>query len=215
MNLVVIICRLNLAYNNIVVIKPFTFEELSNLEILDMTGNSLSVNGLQTASFFGLLSLKELYIGENHIMGTVPKLAASGLYDSPLKILDLHDFKKLQVLKRGSFEDLKHLRELNLSNCAITKVERGWLDVYTHRYLEVLDISKNFLTKIESDSIAATKLPDTAVSTDNEQLYSLPKLEWLTLSNSHRLSKLDGNAFNYVPSLKFLFLQVSKFASVV
>jgi len=187
-----------LSYNFIVNISPFTFEDLSNLEYLDLTGNALSTGGLHSASLFGLSSLTYLAMGENQIFETIPQVAAKGLYTSKLKTLDLHGISRLSKVSRGSLKDLPQLKVLNLSACSIFELEKGWLEGVTHQNLEVLDLSKNPLIRLEAHSIAALQ---------NNMLSNLSNLKWVSFSGCHSLSTMDGDTFNFVPSLKYLFLQ--------
>jgi len=187
-----------LSYNFIVNISPFTFEDLSSLEYLDLTGNALSNGGLHSASLFGLSSLTYLAMGENQIFETIPQVAAKGLYTAKLKTLDLHGISRLSKASKGSLKDLPHLKILNLSACSILELEKGWLEGVTHQNLEVLDLSKNPLTRLEAHSIAALQ---------NNMLINLSKLKWVSFSGCHSLSTMDGDTFNFVPSLEYLFLQ--------
>jgi len=189
---------LYLSYNFIVNISPFTFEDLSNLEYLDLTGNALSTGGLHSASLFGLSSLTYLAMGENQIFETIPQVAAKGLYKSKLKTLDLHGISRLSKVSKGSLKDLSHLKTLNLSACGILELEKGWLEGATHRNLEVLDLSKNPLMRLEAHSIAALQ---------SNMLSSLSNLKWVSFSGCHSLSTMNGDTFNFVPALEYLFLQ--------
>ena len=127
-------------------------------------------------------------------------MAAKGLYTSKLKTLDLHGISRLSKVSRGSLKDLPQLKVLNLSACSIFELEKGWLEGVTHQNLEVLDLSKNPLIRLEAHSIAALQ---------NNMLSNLSNLKWVSFSGCHSLSTMDGDTFNFVPSLKYLFLQVS------
>ena len=162
--------QIYLQHNPLVIIVDNAFFGLSGLRELYL--NSANLQRLQPNAFAGLSSIERLYLG-NNTLTTLPRTVFHDL--RTLKILILSN-NRLQPLHRDQFQgltqlthlDLQHnritllgdglfrglpggllsLKTLNLSNNAISEIQRGAFDFTITANLEELDLSNNGIVSV-------------------------------------------------------------------
>ncbi|XP_007247828.3 leucine-rich repeat neuronal protein 2 [Astyanax mexicanus] len=201
--------RLHLNSNHLVVIDRRWFHALPQLEVLMIGGNPVDViqdlnfkplgslrslvlagMGLREISeraLEGLLNLESISFYDNHLT-KVPKEALEKL--PVLKFLDLNK-NPIQLVQRGDFRDMLHLKELGLNNMEeLVSIE--------HSAMENLPE----LTKLE-----ITNNP--RLSYIHPQAFQkLPSMESLML-NSNALSALHRQTVRSLPSLQEISLHTN------
>lgn len=167
----------------------------SNVQILDLSSNSISTLEKDGFKNLGLTSLYKLQSHHNHI-GTIDLHAFSGL--TQLRILDL-SYNHLDYILPATFEDTPQLRSLYLQGnrlkiysgpilivpaLQILDISSCQLDHFYHdSFMELpallsLNLSHNQLIKLEVDVLATLQ---------NLQRIDLKKNPWSCDGNNHEL----------------------------
>ncbi|KAK4881689.1 hypothetical protein RN001_005008 [Aquatica leii] len=196
---------LDLSRNNIANIVPGTFLGLKNLKHLDISVNSLRT--IEDDAFEGLDNLETLRLNDNNIL-LIPASAIGRL--PRLNTLQL-DYNRVAAL---SAEILKSIAD-QVKRLVIAKNVVRELPAATFQYfqqLDYLDLSRNLITNLNSDAFIGLEstlkelhLSQNRINSISGAPLTLSKLEILDLSDN-QLVELSKNAFNFMPSLKFLNL---------
>lgn len=118
------------------IIKPMTFQYLSNLLYLDLRYNFLEK--LDKHTFYGLYQLQILNIGGNQMIHTME----SGVFETLRTITALNiTGTRLDTLQHGVFHGLESLEKLNISRNKISTIEANVFHGLGN--VLVLDISSN------------------------------------------------------------------------
>lgn len=199
--------ELSLAFNLINELPDGVFSSLSNLRLLNLHGNKLSV--CDSKIFDGVSeNLLGLDIGFNDLL-EVPKLSMP-----KLMILNMASNNFAFIPPDGDiFKSLPALRHFNLSSNAISHLPKG---LFLHnKLLEVIDLSGNFLDKIESGIFE--KINFTQIFLQGNKISSLSasafqdlrRVKVIDLSYNN-ISTIKNGAFDTVPHLKTLNLSNNK-----
>ena len=218
--------HIDLSRNKITVIKRRSFESLSDLTFLDLSGNMLT--DLDPDTFYGAVSLRDLDLSSNALEEVHYNLFK---YNSNLKTLDLSS-NRLTTLPGAVFQPVKSLQVLNLGDNQFKSVPKSALAFAVHLY--TLNMNENPLSDLTSNSFAnmnkLQKLSLRGCQIDGfapglfdplVQLHSLDvsdnrvaalsngvfanaiKLETLTIGKNS-FSRIDGSTFSALTSLKSL-----------
>lgn len=163
--------ELNLEASSIIELHDKAFEGLNNLVSLNLNHNQLP--GIPSASFRPLRSLKYLKLSNNSI-SNVTEYSFAHL--STLEELQMNDniFKEL---KQGSFSGLYYLRKLEITNTSsLTTIEKGTFDDV--RRLRYLNLNNNSITSLPEDHLSDGPL--TIMDLRNNKLHCGCELKWLT-----------------------------------
>lgn len=118
------------------IIKPMTFQYLSNLLYLDLRYNFLEK--LDKHTFYGLYQLQILNIGGNQMIHTME----SGVFETLRTITALNiTGTRLDTLQHGVFHGLESLKKLNISRNKISTIDANVFHGLGN--VLVLDISSN------------------------------------------------------------------------
>lgn len=168
----------------------------SNVEIFDLSNNSISSLEREGFKNLGLTSLYKLQLQHNRI-GTIDLHAFLGV--TKLRILDL-SYNHLYYLLPGTFEDTHQLRSLYLQGNRL-KINPGPILVIPA--LEILDISSCQVDRFYHDSFL--KLPallrlnishNELIKIDVEVLETLVHLQWIDLKRNPWSCDGNGHALN-------------------
>lgn len=216
---------LDLSYNKIDLAYDFAFQELQNLEVLDLSRNShyflaygvthnlnflknlpvlrvlnMSFNSISqlTTTEMNSSSLAELWF-KNNFLGTLwnRKHIFEKLFSnlSNLTTLDI-SCNNISKIPLNVYKYLpKNLTTLYLSNNLLTDFE--WRKLENFAQLNILDLSFNFLTNV----------------TGMELINSSYSLTFLDLSHN-QISQLDGGFLKAAKSLKVLSLSFNKLTTI-
>jgi Leucine-rich repeat (LRR) protein len=189
--------KLNLSHNEITdEIKQFTFQELHNLEILDLSHNK--INSLNRSSFTGLSSLRALDLSHNKLTSfnccMIPLLKVLNLAhnsfthihrDDFVFVLNLVklvlDFNELtsESLSMDSFRRLSKLEILSLQNNKMRFLDERHFQGL--KRLDVLKLGSNLIEEVKDVGIFSSEL--TKLKLQNNQIKSLDPNLFKKLSN--------------------------------
>ena len=150
--------RLDLRHNHIESIESNVFDGMKDLQLLDLSCNSLRTDTIQGNSFNGLSSLLHLSLAKNHGITKLMHFKKVGLTNSKLETLDLHGLSNMQSVDSFALSGLEFLLTLNLSYCRLKNLNLGWLSDGPEKSLETLDLSHNFLTSIKTSYFNSLKI---------------------------------------------------------
>lgn len=202
---------LNISANAIESLNALSFEKLSALKSLDLTGNILSV--IDDKVLNPLVSLQHLNLSKN----------------------------RLEILNEASFSSLLHLQQLDVSWNRLAKVAPGSLQlpslarlllagnpnlgnfqqpallVGTGRRLQTVDASRTGLKQVPAaltHSIRTLRLAGNSITTVNcGDLDSYPLLQLLDFT-SNNLESVEDDALGRLDSLYVLYLTDNKLRSI-
>ena len=129
---------------------PDCFEEMEQLETLDISGNNMW--SLQPGLLRNLTLLKVLNVSGNHLQ-QLSVLLETGV-GSSLQVLDVSD-NGLTEVGAADLREFYKLRELSLRSNSLSVIHDGWLSGLSR--LERLDISQNRLTALPALMLNETK----------------------------------------------------------
>lgn len=178
--------RLVMAQNNVQIIHGNVFEDLSTLEVIDLSHNKIVI---VNNSFIGLYNLKEFKINNNKIKD-LPDFAFNNM--TSLTALDLSQ-NKLTHLTNTTFAFLGELATLNLSYNLLDTLEYSVVQYLIS--LRTLDVEGNRLKTIDYDSLIS-KLPFLKVINVRGNLLSCEFL-------SKMIHYFRQNAVNYTINEQF------------
>ncbi|XP_029028535.1 transforming growth factor beta activator LRRC32 [Betta splendens] len=226
--------RLNLQSNRIHFIQPGLFQNMSDLKVLDLSKNHLSVFGFSKINVGPLTAVESLDLSSNglytgmsdYFLADSPLLTNLSLNSNSITKIGQHTFKGSLSLKKislhnnvileiedGAFDSLKNLTELDLSKNSITCIR----DFNLHR-LKVFNLSQNSMELFCSvDSRAAYELQTLDLS-KNKMLYfpSLPQnnvLRYLDVSRN-LLGNLSKGLDTPLNDLMYLDLSYNRLTNV-
>ena len=186
------------------VLKSGDFADLSTLEQLYLSGNSLTT--LPEDLFDGLSSLEQLNLSNNSLT-TLPEGVFDGL--SNLEQLYLHT-NRLATLPAGVFDGLSNLEQLSLYNNILATLPAGVFDGLSK--LDGLGLYDNSLTTLPEDlfndlsSLVYLGLDSNFLRMLPENVFDgLSSLDELGLGNN-RLTTLPAEVFDGLSSLERLGL---------
>ena len=136
-----------LSHNALRVLEAFQFQDLLNLQKLDLSDNLL--RAISANAFYGLKHLDELLLRANPYLAIVDRFAFTGLVELPL--LDLSHLN-LQFLAENVFAGLDNLLELNVSYNRIGQIQSGAFNGLER--LQKLDISGNPVSDIDQSTFS-------------------------------------------------------------
>ncbi|CAD5216785.1 unnamed protein product [Bursaphelenchus okinawaensis] len=213
-----------------------TFNELSNLEMLDMSGNKLSA--IKADQFGPLAKLEHLHLTNNQIQEI--ENGAFALLKN-LKVLHLAG-NALSNITKDTFKGLENLEVLQLENNNLKNIDAGAFSGM--KKLKVLDLGHNSLHNIQLESLPQL---ETLLLNNNKlqsmksvTLKSIPKLSTLNFDNNNivqiasndmdyltesrelnslsfvanNMTHIDASAFRYCPKLTILSLQNNNLTSL-
>jgi Leucine-rich repeat (LRR) protein len=175
---------LSLHGNQINAIAWDTFNELRNLEHLDLSDNKLVT--VENKLFKQLENLKKLLLQKNHISAFEPnafnglkKLEELNLLSNKFETIDDDLFAGLTALT-----SLHVFKAMNMSNRNLVEIDVSFLKIYGS--LEKLDLSQNKILSIPANAFSHLK-----------------ELQYLHLENNE-IHMIDENAFSGLVSLTYL-----------
>uniref|UniRef100_A0A8C5AH05 Toll-like receptor 13 n=2 Tax=Gadus morhua TaxID=8049 RepID=A0A8C5AH05_GADMO len=233
------ISKLDLSYNNIIILRCDDFANMTRLSMLHLNNNPLSA--LQDCVFKDLVNLKFLMLQNSNIsklnsafIKHLPNLQVLDLSNNQLTLLDHGQFKalnslqnltlqgnKLQKLNKGNFNGLSNLTYLNLASNVIAKINIGTfgdLKALKTLYLMTNRLKYTSEKPINDPPFAELSQLDTLyISGQHRHLKSafpqnlLKGLTNLSLLNirGNQLISLHPDIFNYTPNLNKLYLSAN------
>ncbi|KAM5264063.1 toll-like receptor 3 [Ctenodactylus gundi] len=209
----------DLSNNNLNTIANDSFVWLPHLKHLFLENNDIA--HLSSRSFYGLsnlryLNLKQSFTKQSISFASFPKIDDfSFQWLKSLECLNM-DNNNIPGIKSNMFTGLLSLQYLSLSNCFTnlrTLTNETFLSL-AHSPLQVLNLTKNKISKIESGAfswLGYLKVLDLGV---NEISQELTGQEWRGLENIfeiylsyNKYLQLTSNSFALVPSLQQLMLR--------
>uniref|UniRef100_A0A7E4UXX0 LRRCT domain-containing protein n=1 Tax=Panagrellus redivivus TaxID=6233 RepID=A0A7E4UXX0_PANRE len=217
-------------------IEPNTFDSLTGLETLDLTGNKLTeirardierltfletlmlsdnqINYIEPGAFKSLTGLKTLNLANNKLTN-ITKHTFQGLNN--LEVLSIQG-NALLTIDWDAFIHMKRLRTLDLGTNQLSRIVLRGLD-----NLQRLYINNNHIKSLQN--VTLRDLPDLSVlSIDRNQISRINDNDLSALSQSSRLASLsfannnisviEGQAFEHVHELTVLSLQNNELSSL-
>ena len=108
----------------------------SNLTVLRLSSNPLEYDRLEARTFENLTSLQVLDLSDNSALRDIPQLKLS---PSVIE-LDLHGLPQVTRIRARTFEFAPNIERLDLSGCTIRFIEADWLHGNISNSLEELDL---------------------------------------------------------------------------
>ena len=200
--------ELSLAYNIIREIPKGTFQDLSQLKILNLYGNQIAA--LDQDTFAGTeANLEYVDLGFNIIEEISPDISLPAL-----KYLNLAKNKLVEI--EGAFNLLSTLNVLILRENGIEKVTPFTFTGMDN--LISIDLSQNYIRTLESGVFGNNYLNEVNMSgnllkeLEEETFVNLPILESLDLSHNNLIGIKNG-AFDAIPRLKKLYMTHNRLSS--
>ncbi|XP_063439116.1 chondroadherin-like [Mytilus trossulus] len=180
-----------LAHNNIDTIVRGAFDDMTRLEVLDLSYNQINGSSLHIETYKYEIghfeNIKRLILKGNHL-GKLERLTFTAFGFSTLEYLDLSSCS-LETLEHLSIDNLAILKHLNLSFNHLSKFEALSLEGLSE--LEVLDLSHNELSILnEMSRLVSLK----TLYLDSNKLEAIKENIFKPLFNLEILS-LKGNMF--------------------
>lgn len=210
--------RLDLSGNRINYLEGRALTKFPKLEHLDLSSNRIGLKSFKIDDFqFPIIRVLSLSNNFITILKTDELARLFGMLPS-LASLDMSRNKMTSnAIPYRAFAALRNLRALNLSSCDIQHIYEGWINGGPELTLQRLDLSHNGLRSISSSFLSALIEDDFSrddIEYDADQmtynrLRPLVAMETLYLNDNRMMSALEDNAFQFVPNLRMLFLQVS------
>lgn len=194
--------RLNLGYNVIIQVHPFSFTNLSSLEVLRLEHNGIV--SIRRKAFSGLNNLQDLDLSHNH----VKSLQVAQFSSCPnLRVVDL-SFNHIRTLPRDAFQNTR-IERLDLSNNEfIVFPNLAFGDIgFTLRHL---DVSYNQIDRLDSTMFQETQFL-TNLNLCHNKLNILPDNVFTSIGNlislrlcSNPLTVNFKELLHYIPKLRHL-----------
>ncbi|CAC5391784.1 unnamed protein product [Mytilus coruscus] len=183
-----------LTHNNIDTVVRGVFDNMTNLEVIDLSYNKISGSSLHIETFKYEIghfeNIKRLILKGNHL-GKLERLTFTAYGFSTLEYLDLSSCS-LDTLEHLSIDNLARLKHLNLSFNYLSKFEA--LSIEGLSELEVLDLSHN----------------EFSILNEMSRLVSLKTL----YLDSNRLEAIKENIFKPLFNLEILSLKGNMFRTL-
>ncbi|XP_029946790.1 extracellular matrix protein 2 [Salarias fasciatus] len=175
--------ELKISENELGKIDENSFQDLSNLVILELEGNLLSEGNVDPRAFAPLIQLSYLRLGRNHFR-TVPQ----GL---PRSLLELHlENNLIEEISEAVFNQTVNLNVVSLRHNKLDESRIAPLAWINHRNLESIDLSHNELYLVPS--------------------YLPRSLVHLVLVGNN-IERIPGYVFAHMdPGLEYLYLSYNK-----
>uniref|UniRef100_A0A9J2PCT8 LRRCT domain-containing protein n=1 Tax=Ascaris lumbricoides TaxID=6252 RepID=A0A9J2PCT8_ASCLU len=174
--------ELDLRVNLIREVNCDAFKWLSNVRRLSLAGNYL--NSTEACIWRHFDKIEELDLSWNELSDVQADTFAP--MGPTLKVLNLRHNTNLSQLDENAFRNLTNLRRLNLSDTAITHIDRFILAHLTS--LEALDMSGSHLASMDQHSLDAQSKTLNKLALSGNLLTALPAT---LLSQLHALKEVD------------------------
>ncbi|KAL1497853.1 hypothetical protein ABEB36_008739 [Hypothenemus hampei] len=225
LNNISLIEELDLAFNEIEILKSETFQNLTRLRSLNLQNNRIME--LNENAFRASRNLTHLDLSSNKItslknttFGSNPNLVSLNLSNNKLNSINEQSFSRLTKLQEldlsfnsnltiefHRFSNLKSLQSLNLCGCNIEKIT--FLD---SPLMKILNLSRNFINNLHYNSFAnLTELE--LLDLGHNKISDLPKELFQDLKNlrhilmtNNSLKVFNLETFSYVPNLNIIDL---------
>nr|XP_019960667.1 PREDICTED: leucine-rich repeat-containing protein 32-like isoform X1 [Paralichthys olivaceus] len=171
--------HLNLHANRIHFIQPGLFRDMTELKVLDLSKNHLSVFALSKVSIGPLTAVESLDLSGN---GLYTGMSEYFLEDSPSLVNLSLNSNSITKIAQNTFSGSSSLEKISLHNNVILEIEDGAFD--SLRHLTELDLSKNSITCITDFNLYNLKVLNLSKnsmelfhSASSSQLYNLLNLD--------------------------------------
>jgi Leucine-rich repeat (LRR) protein len=142
--------RLNLIANSLRLMDEDSFEDLKNLEILELDGCRLT--NLPLKIFYNLRKLRKIHLSENQLMHLDKTLFVN---NQEIEEIDLN-FNQLAHLDKAIFYNQRKLKKIHLSSSLLTHLDK---DLFiNNQLLEVISLDQNKLKHIDIDFLTFSKI---------------------------------------------------------
>ena len=203
---------LNLSRNKLSKLKRAMFEDLRNLQSLDISDNM--IEGVPTETFRSLTNLYSLQLARNKI----PALSQGSLAGMQrLTSLDLQN-NSIVNIHRGAFRNFTFLQDLNLFQNQLPEIPEA---VKSLSSLKTIDLGRNRISGIDNSSLAGLssliglKLDHNRVSAlSSSTLAILPNLQILNLGGN-RIREVERGAFTQNKKLQAVRLDANHISDIV
>lgn len=192
--------HLNLQANQIHFIQPGLFRDMTDLKVLDLSRNQLSLFALSKTNVGPLTTVETLDLSSN---GLFTGMSDYFLSESPsLQSVSLSS-NSITRIGVKTFSSSSALRKISLHNNVILEIEDGALDSLSH--LAELDLSKNSIACITDFNLCGLKVLNLSKnslelfqSSRSSELYKLLRLDLSENKMSHFPLLPQNNILEYL-----------------
>ncbi|GIY61103.1 chaoptin [Caerostris darwini] len=209
----VYLSTINLANNELKIIKSGTFWEIPHVSTIVLFGNKIS--NIEDYGFAHCTYLHTIVLSKNNLTA----IAASAIYNiTRLSNLFLQD-NLLTVFSLDSIEGDTSQLYINLSNNALRELKPGDNNVTTYLKIRTLDLTNNQISVISNQFMASISNHLVYLFLSKNQIENvsfplLPVLQMLDLS-CNKLLKLDSEDFECCPNVQILMLQHNTISDIL
>ncbi len=183
---------LKLNNNKLTKVDQFVFKELYDLQVLNLEFNSIEM--IAQNAFTDLRNLHQLLLSNNNLKVIESKHFA-GLYALNQLILESNEISNIHP---NAFDNLTNIVDLSLNDNKLQKIPDSMRKL---RNLQALDLGKNRITEIESDSfdgleqLAGLRLTDNQITTIKKGAFLALKSIHVLNFASNKIKHIDQSAF--------------------
>jgi Leucine-rich repeat (LRR) protein len=184
---------LKLNSNKLTKIDQFVFRELYGLRVLNLESNSIEI--IAQNAFSDLTSLRQLLLSNNNLK-TIESKHFAGLTLLNQLILESNE---ISIIHPNAFDNLTNVVDLSLNDNKLNKIPDS---IRKLRNLQALDLGKNQITSVDSDSFDGLEELTGLRLTDN-QISSITKGAFVALKSIHVLN-FASNKIKHIDQSAFL-----------
>ncbi|KAK7590207.1 hypothetical protein V9T40_001820 [Parthenolecanium corni] len=206
--------EITFSYNQLSIMKSFTFTDLPELRYLNLEENSLRT--IETRAFNNLNKLRWLYLRGNRLE-TIELEAFSNLPELELVDLAFNNLKKFELIALDEMVGSSTFLNLNLSFNEIRQLSTNYMDNESEvpslniKTLDlsgnqIMDICKDYFVPIENTLTNLYLSRNRLTNTSRAVFGSLSQLQWLDLS-FNKINRVDPDTMRETDEIQILNLR--------